>query len=120
MIFTPVSHYKKFMVIPFVYADKSSLFHEIFLRTRYEVIWLIQPGEVDTLIFFILLLSTKRVDCANNYVIRECRLPQLWKRSRKVSFYRNSRSIVDDEVKFRERGNIVLTIVREIYYVRIL
>lgn len=86
------------MVIPFVYADKSSLFHEIFPRTRYQVIWLIQLCQVGASIFFILLLINQA-----HRLRQQLRYSRLWKRSRKVSFYRNSRSTVDDKAKFRGR-----------------
>lgn len=60
------------MVVPFVYADKSSLFHEIFFHERVTKLSdssnLAKCQDVLISFFFILLLSTKRVDCANNCV----------------------------------------------------
>lgn len=117
MIFTPVSHYK-FMVIPFVYADKALYSVRFFPRTRYEVMYLThRPTSSSGCInFFIFLLINQAHRLRQQLRYSKTSVaPNCGSELEKFLSIETSHSMLDDKARLRERYIVTSAIVGKIY-----
>lgn len=102
MIFTPVSHYK-FMVIPFVYADKALYSVRFFHERVTKYLTHRRTSRSGCINFFYFSFNQPSASIAQTIALFEnvdcpnCVKEKSW------SFYRNSHSMLDDKARFRER-----------------
>lgn len=117
MIFIPVSHYK-FMIIPFVYADKALYSVRFFPRTRYEVMYLThRPTSSSGCInFFIFLLINQAHRLRQQLRYSKMLVaPNYGGEVAKFFSIKTSRSMLDDKARLRKKSIVTSAIVGEIY-----